>query len=168
MAKLQIFLPDAGQIDHDLVEEKITIGRLPDNMLQLEHASVSSHHAEILFEGETYHLHDLNSTNGTFVNGKQVKDAVLQHGDQVRFGVVETIFYSEEVSGDQELPASAITTVETAKVSDRPENFVSSSPLPRNAQSKDPIAMVLMGFAALSILVFAAAVIVIFGMTSPF
>ena len=92
MAKLQIFLPDGTQTSHDLQDEKITVGRLADNSLQIDDGSVSSRHAEIEMDAGIFHLHDLGSTNGTFVNGEQVTDAVMRHGDEVRFGLVETVF----------------------------------------------------------------------------
>ena len=167
MAKLQIFLPDGTQISHDLQDEKITIGRLADNALQIDDGSVSSRHAEIESESGACHLHDLGSTNGTFVNGEQVTDAVLRHGDEVRFGVVETVFNGEEEAPDQPLPASTSAASEAAKISTRPEQFASSSPIPKNFKSKDPLATGLIAAAVLGILAFVAAAVIIMGMASP-
>jgi len=167
MAKLQIFLPDGTQISHDLQDEKTTVGRLADNALQIDDGSVSSRHAEIESEAGTYHLHDLGSTNGTFVNGEQVTDAVLRHGDEVRFGAVETVFNGKEESPDQPLPASTSAASEAAKISARPEQFASSSPVPKNVKSKDPLATGLVAAAVLGILAFVAATVIIMGMSSP-
>ena len=167
MAKLQIFLPDSTQISHDLQDEKITIGRLADNALQIDDSSVSSRHAEIELEADAFHLHDLGSTNGTFVNGEQVTDAVLRHGDEVRFGVVETVFNGEEAAPDQPLPASTSVASEAAKISARPEQFVNSSPIPKNVKTKDPLGMGLIAAAVLGIVAFVAAVLIIMGMASP-
>lgn len=167
MAKLQIFLPDGTQISHDLQDEKTTVGRLADNALQIDDGSVSSRHAEIESEAGAYHLHDLGSTNGTFVNGEQVTDAVLRHGDEVRFGVVESVFNGEEEAPDQPLPASTSAASEAAKISARPEQFVSSSPIPKNVKSKDPLATGLFAAAVLGALAFVVAAVVIMGMASP-
>lgn len=167
MAKLQIFLPDGSQISHDLQDEKITVGRLADNSLQIDDASVSSRHAEIELEAGSFHLHDLGSTNGTFVNGEQVTDAVMRHGDEVRFGVVEAVFHGEEEAPDQPLPASTSVSSEAAKISARPGQFVNSSPIPKNVKSKDPAGTALIAAAVLGILAFGAAVIIIMGMASP-
>ena len=167
MAKLQIFLPDGTQISNDLQDEKITIGRLADNSLQIDDGSVSSRHAEIEQEGDAFHLHDLGSTNGTFVNGEQVSDAVLRHGDEVRFGMVEAVFHGEEEAPDQPLPESTSAASEVAKISARPEQFVNSSPIPKNVKSKDPLAAGLFAAAVLGILAFAAAAVIILGMASP-
>lgn len=167
MAKLQIFLPDGTRLSHDLQDEKITIGRLADNSLQIDDASVSSRHAEIELEGGAFHLHDLGSTNGSFVNGEQVTDAILHNGDEVRFGIVETVFHGEEESPDQPLPASTSVAAEAAKVSSRPADFVSSSPIPKNPQTKDPLAAALIGASVLGIAAFAATVFIILGMAAP-
>jgi pSer/pThr/pTyr-binding forkhead associated (FHA) protein len=164
MAKLQIFLPDGTQISQDLQDEKITIGRLADNDLLIDDGSVSSRHAEIQFEADAYHLHDLGSTNGTFVNGEQVTDAVLRQGDEVRF---ESVFHGEEEAPDQPLPTSTSVESEAAKVSARPEQFVNSSPIPKNVQTKDALAAVLFAAAVLGILAFAAAAFIIMGMAPP-
>jgi pSer/pThr/pTyr-binding forkhead associated (FHA) protein len=167
MAKLQIFLPDGTQISHDLQDEKTTVGRLADNALQIDDSSVSSRHAEIELEADVFHLHDLGSTNGTFVNGEQVTDAVLRHGDEVRFGVVETVFNGEEEAPDQPLPASTSVASEVAKISARPEQFVNSSPISKNVKSKDLLATGLIAGAVVGILAFVAAAVIIMGMASP-
>ena len=75
---------------HELKVEKTTIGRVEDNAFQIQEASVSSHHCEILLRGQTVVVHDLNSTNGTFVNGQQITgEVILKPGQIVRFGQVE-------------------------------------------------------------------------------
>ena len=167
MAKLQIFLPDGTKMSHDLQDEKLTIGRLADNDVQIDDGSVSSRHAEIEMEAGAFHLHDLGSTNGTFINGEQVTDAVLRHGDEVRFGTVESVYHGEEEAPDQPLPESTTVATEAATISARPEQFVNSSPIPKNVQSKDPAGMALMAAAVLGILAFAAAAVIILGMASP-
>lgn len=164
MAQLQIFLPDGERSVHDLADEKTSVGRLADNNIQFDDASISSHHAEIVLEGDTYHLHDFGSTNGTFVNDEQVMDAVLNHGDQIRFGAVEVVFQDEANVSEEPLPASATFATEAARASTRPAGFVSSSPLPKIQRTKDPVAVALFAAAAVATLVFAAAVALIFQM----
>jgi hypothetical protein len=65
-------------VTHELVDEAITIGRGPDNTIVVSDPSISTHHAQLLLEGDTYRLKDLDSTNGTRVNGKPVTEAVLR------------------------------------------------------------------------------------------
>ena len=160
MPHLQIFLSEDNQTSHDLGEEKVTVGRLADNTLQIEDASVSSHHAEVFLESGKYHLLDLGSTNGTFVNGEAVTAAILNHGDEVRFGRIETVFSSEEEGAEsQPLPdsATAAVTVTVASLSARPENFVSSSPVSRSEKKTDPVAYAVYALAGLALIAAGAA-----------
>lgn len=158
MPQLQIFLSKDNRIDFDLGEERVTIGRLAHNALQIDELSVSSHHADIFLKAGRYHLQDSGSTNGTFVNGEQVADAILRDGDEVRFGTVEGLFLSdEEIGFSQPRPDFLTTSPEVATSSVRPENFVSSSPTPKNVAIKDPFAAALYGLAALALLSFGAA-----------
>jgi len=167
MAKLHLYLPDGTQPVHDLSEETLTIGRLADNGLHIDDASVSSHHAEITFEGGEWHLHDSGSTNGTFINGEKVTDAVLRHGDELRIGAIETVFSSEDGQLEQPLPESSSASAEVARVSSRPEAFKSSSPIPKNVRTKDPLAMALIAVAVLGILAFVGSAVLVFQMVAP-
>ena len=75
---------------HELKVEKTTIGRVDDNTFPIAEASVSSHHCEILLRGSDIILRDLDSTNGTFINGQQLTgEAVLKTGQIIRLGQVE-------------------------------------------------------------------------------
>ena len=90
MAKLVVLNEGLTGKSYELKSEKTTIGRVEDNNFPLEVGSVSSHHCEILLRGEEVVVKDLNSTNGTFVNGQQVtKEAVLKPGQTLRLGQVE-------------------------------------------------------------------------------
>lgn len=66
------------------IGDKISIGRNPANQLVLASQSVSSYHAQIYFEHGRYMLEDLNSTNGTFMNGIRIDRKSLQPGDEIR------------------------------------------------------------------------------------
>jgi pSer/pThr/pTyr-binding forkhead associated (FHA) protein len=124
-------------------------------MIHINDGSVSSHHAEIISDGSIFHLHDLGSTNGTFINGEQITDAVLNPNDEIRFGGVAAVFLVEGIvlTDAQPLPASSAPPVELAHESARPENFVSSSPIPRNVKKKDPLALAAMALGGLGLLV---------------
>lgn len=142
MPKLQIFLAEETPSIHDLTEEKISIGRLPDNSLQISDESVSSHHAELVLEHGAYHLHDLGSTNGTFINGEPVTDAILKDGDQLRIGKVDTL-YSEDVAkgGSQPPPEAKEISAETSAASSRPLTFFNTSPFSKQDRKRDPLAI---------------------------
>jgi hypothetical protein len=68
------------------IERRVRIGRQADNDLVLVDPGVSRHHAEVIKEGRTCTLHDLGSTNGTYVNGGVVTEHVLRDGDRVTLG----------------------------------------------------------------------------------
>ncbi|NBD36705.1 MAG: FHA domain-containing protein, partial [Chloroflexi bacterium] len=72
---------------HELSRPEMRLGRSSDNDIKLDSEKVSRRHALIMLEGDTFYIQDLGSANGTFVNGKQVRDRVaLYNGDEVRLG----------------------------------------------------------------------------------
>jgi pSer/pThr/pTyr-binding forkhead associated (FHA) protein len=165
MPQLQIFLSTDGPINFDVGEEKASIGRFAQNMLQIDEPSVSGHHADIFLKAGQYHLQDAGSTNGTFVNDEQIKDAILRSGDQVRFGSVQGVFINEqEPTLSSRRPDFFVTSFEPATSSGRPDNFVSSSPSPKKATRRDPLAAALYALAALALLSFGAAALLILTM----
>ncbi len=74
---------------HELKADKTTIGRVEDNIFQIAEPSVSSHHCEVVLRGNEVIVIDLNSTNGTFVNGEKVSEGPLKPGQILRLGQVE-------------------------------------------------------------------------------
>jgi len=71
----------------DLMEVfRVAIGRHDSNDLSFNSRNVSNYHAEILNEGDALVLHDLGSTNGSYVNEERVKRRKLRHGDRIRIG----------------------------------------------------------------------------------
>lgn len=92
----------------ELKAERSTVGRLEDNNFQIPAPSVSGHHCELILRGNDVVVKDLDSTNGTFINGEQVTEQVLPVGQTVRFGSVEA-----------RLEASAPTGASGKKVLDK-------------------------------------------------
>ncbi len=74
---------------HELKADKTTIGRVEDNAFQIPEPSVSSHHCEVLLRGNDIVVRDLNSTNGTYVNGQQVTEGPIKPGQILRLGQIE-------------------------------------------------------------------------------
>ena len=90
MARLVILSEGLTGTAHELTVDKTTIGRVDDNTFAIPEGSVSSHHCEILLRGGDIVVRDLNSTNGTFINGHQVAgEAPLKPGQILRLGQVE-------------------------------------------------------------------------------
>jgi pSer/pThr/pTyr-binding forkhead associated (FHA) protein len=73
---------------HSLVGDRITVGRRAENTIQIMDPSISGYHAELLLEGDHYRLHDLGSTNLTFVEGQPVTDFHLHNACKLSFGTV--------------------------------------------------------------------------------
>lgn len=89
MAKLVLLSAGMTGRTHELKADKTTIGRVEDNVFQIAEPSVSSHHCEVLVRGNDILVKDLNSTNGTFVNGEKVTEGPLKPGQILRLGQVE-------------------------------------------------------------------------------
>jgi len=92
MARLILNCEEVGVIMRELGGDIVTIGRDPSNKIVVDHPSISAHHALLLRSGTSYWLKDLNSTNGTWMNGDYVTDVELKDGDTIRFGSVSAIF----------------------------------------------------------------------------
>lgn len=167
MAKLVISWGDEPARTHELIEERITIGRAPENAIYLEHPSVSGRHAELQLVGESYHLKDLDSTNGTRVNGEAITAIPLRAGDQVRFGKVEACFECEVPGQAQPLPELAEIGARPAQASARPEDFANASPFPSRKQERDPARTAILAAASVALLAFLGSMISVFLMRAP-
>lgn len=86
MAKLIFSLGGVVVSEHPLVKERVTIGRLATNDIHLDNLAVSGEHAVVVTIGKDSFIEDLGSTNGTRVNGKEIKRYVLRDGDVIRLG----------------------------------------------------------------------------------
>ncbi len=85
--------------------EKTSVGRVEDNQVVLPDPSISSHHCELTSIGDEIFVKDLNSTNGTFINGDQIKEGTVKPGQTLRLGVVELRIESGKKQMDQARPA---------------------------------------------------------------
>ena len=86
MARLDLKLENVVLREYEISGAPVTIGRLPDNTIQVDNLSVSGHHARIVAEGTSFVLYDEDSTNGTYVNGQKVSRAALVNGDTIHVG----------------------------------------------------------------------------------
>ena len=86
MARLILSLDGQVMAEYNMNKERYTIGRLPDNDIRIDNPAVSGHHSLIINILNDSFLEDLNSTNGTYVNGKLIKKHALQHADVVTVG----------------------------------------------------------------------------------
>ncbi|MFC1862394.1 FHA domain-containing protein [Thermodesulfobacteriota bacterium] len=88
------FLEVIGEVNNliRLAEEEVLIGRVPECDVQLLVENVSRKHAKIFYINEEYHVKDLNSTNGIFLNGIKVEKGILRDQDILEIGGVKIVF----------------------------------------------------------------------------
>jgi pSer/pThr/pTyr-binding forkhead associated (FHA) protein len=93
-ARLVVKQGDAEGRSYPLSGAETLIGRNPGTDITLADEGISREHALILYDdaGAGYTVEDLQSTNGTRVNGKRVRSVVLQHGDELRMGRTVFVF----------------------------------------------------------------------------
>ena len=101
MARLILSLDGQVLAEYNMSKERYTIGRLPDNDVRIDNPAVSGHHSLIINILNDSFLEDLNSTNGTYVNGKLIKKHALQHGDVITIGHHQLRF-SDQQTNDTE------------------------------------------------------------------
>lgn len=80
-----------------LTKDRTSLGRRPYNDIVIDNLAVSGEHAVLQMSGDEVYLEDLNSTNGTYVNGKAVKKQLLQNSDTVEIGKYKIKYVNEAV-----------------------------------------------------------------------
>jgi pSer/pThr/pTyr-binding forkhead associated (FHA) protein len=78
-----------------LTKDRTSLGRRPYNDIVIDNLAVSGEHAVLQMSGTEVHVEDLNSTNGTYVNGKAVKKQLLQNSDTVEIGKYKIKYVNE-------------------------------------------------------------------------
>lgn len=106
--KLILSLNNSVLGDYSLGKERIVLGRRPDNDIQVDNLAVSGKHAAIITILNDSFLEDLDSTNGTFVNGKLVKKHALKNGDIITIGKHELKYVNDEASDSDDFEKTMI------------------------------------------------------------
>lgn len=118
----RVDLPDSGEI---------VLGRLASSNVELDHPSVSGHHCTLSKDGARYRIKDLDSTNGTRVNGAVVAESAVHRGDVISLGDLQVVLLGDDVA---EPPRSVVIPEHiVAKVA--PPSAV--APTPARALSPD-------------------------------
>lgn len=185
MPKLLVTLPDSDEVAHDLLDPVVTLGRLDENALHIDDPSVSSRHAQLTVqESGNYLLRDLNSTNGTRVNGERITEVTLRPGDRVRFGKIEAVYESDIPSADgadvgageassasggetAPTPEAAAPVAAVAERSSRPADFANAAPFKKTEKTRDPVGRAMLAFAAVAFVLFLVALFFIFQLQPP-
>lgn len=97
MARLVLSLDGQTLAEYNMTKERYTVGRLPDNDIRIDNAAVSGHHSLVINILNDSFLEDLNSTNGTYVNGKLIKKHALQNDDVITVGHHQLRFIEDQV-----------------------------------------------------------------------
>lgn len=146
MARLILSLDGQVMAEYNMNKERYTVGRLPDNDIRIDNPAVSGHHSLVINILNDSFLEDLNSTNGTYVNGKLIKKHALQHGDVVTVGHHQLRFIDTQSSDTEPdefektmviTPGSAVAAIaakKAATVSPPPP------PAPKAAATPTPVA----------------------------
>ncbi len=95
MARLVLKYKDSILKEVPIFKDEISIGRRSENDIPIDNLAVSGSHAKLLRVGERFSLEDLDSLNGTFVNGKKVSKVLLNNGDIVTVGKHTLIFLAD-------------------------------------------------------------------------
>jgi pSer/pThr/pTyr-binding forkhead associated (FHA) protein len=108
MARLILSLDTTVLAEYNMNKERYTIGRLPDNDIRIDNPAVSGHHSLIINILNDSFLEDLNSTNGTYVNGKLIKKHALQHGDVITAGHHQLRFVEDDEAQQDEFEKTMV------------------------------------------------------------
>ncbi|HXE76470.1 MAG TPA: FHA domain-containing protein [Candidatus Xenobia bacterium] len=109
MAKLILKYEDRVLKEVPVATGIVKIGRTPDNTVVIDNPAVSSHHARIFRDADNFILEDLQSTNGTLVNGQLVSRHTLKNGDAIGIGKHTLVFQradKEEVAAAESGPSA--------------------------------------------------------------
>jgi pSer/pThr/pTyr-binding forkhead associated (FHA) protein len=143
MAKLILTFHGSPVSETDLTKEYTTVGRKSDNDVQIDNLAVSGHHARIIRILNDYFLEDLDSTNGTTVNGTPVRKHALQHGDRIDVGKHQLQFVNEEQdesSDDLEKTVVMNFSAMNSVLNKAPEPAAEPVPPPAAAPAPQPVA----------------------------
>jgi predicted component of type VI protein secretion system len=125
MGKLVLKLPDGRTRDIPLDRERIVIGRRADNDVCLPFPAVSAEHAAVVTILDDSFLEDLNSTNGTLVNGRPIAKHFLRDGDEIDVGRQVLVYVAGEFAV---APGGAVGALATAEAKAKPGRPASAVP----------------------------------------
>ena len=130
MPKMIVSIDEVVIKEVQLTKDRTTLGRRPYNDIVIDNLAVSGEHAVLLMIGGEVFLEDLNSTNGTYINGKAVKKQQLQNGDGIEVGKYKIKFVGDGVADNFD---------KTMVVRARPAAVAQSAPVAAAPASGDSI-----------------------------
>lgn len=106
-------MPD-GKVSEFALGQKTTLGRHPANTIRIADREVSKEHASIERVGNSFLLRDLGSSNGTFVNGRRVRELRLREGDEISLGNSRLTFHGGDAAAGMTPGVTVIATTQSA------------------------------------------------------
>ena len=145
MARLYLKFEQAVLKEFATLEGVVTIGRLPDNLIQVDNLAVSGHHARIYWDQDHFEIEDNNSLNGTFLNNRRISKSALKDGDEVLIGKHTVLFRDlgeeEGISSAVEPAMPPVPTLDSTVVLDtRRVKEMLAAPPPSAASGAEPAA----------------------------
>jgi pSer/pThr/pTyr-binding forkhead associated (FHA) protein len=96
MGKLVVSLDNVVLKEVVIQKDRTTLGRRPYNDIVIDNLAVSGEHSVLLAVGDDVFIEDLNSTNGTYINGKPIKKQLLTHNDTIEIGKYRLKYLTNE------------------------------------------------------------------------
>ncbi|MGQ0428800.1 MAG: FHA domain-containing protein [Gammaproteobacteria bacterium] len=140
MARLILSLDGSVLAEYNMTKERYTIGRLPDNDVRIDNPAVSGHHGLIINILNDSFLEDLNSTNGTYVNGKLIKKHALTHGDVITIGHHHLRFVDSQVESAEQDEFERTLVIQPGQVSEARLRAATEQVAPPSAPPPQPAA----------------------------
>src|SRR5687767_1469617 len=140
MARLVLSLDNQVLAEYNMNKERYTIGRLPDNDIRIDNSAVSGHHSLIINILNDSFLEDLNSTNGTYVNGKLIKKHALTHGDVITIGHHHLRFVDSQVESSEQDEFERTLVIQPGQVNEARLRAATDSVAPSHAATASPSA----------------------------
>ena len=107
MGKLVVSLDNVVIKEFQITKERTTLGRRPYNDIVIDNLAVSGEHAVLTAAQSDVFIEDLNSTNGTYINGKAVKKQLLSNNDVVEVGKYRIKFLAEDAEDYEKRPTAS-------------------------------------------------------------
>ncbi len=142
MAKLILSMDGLVLKEIALTKERLTIGRKPQNDIQIDNLAISGEHAAVVTILNDSFLEDLNSTNGTLVNGQPIKKHFLRNNDIVELGKYKLKYMVDTAQPNIPLDQEASVGTRSSAEAMRPENLQLQGEGTRNNPAAKPAAPV--------------------------
>lgn len=135
MFRLTISCEDTNIGEEILKHHTVTLGRKPDNDIRIDDSTVSNYHAQIIDDEKTASVEDLNSTNGTYVNGSRISKHTLSPGDVIVIGK-HTLVY------DREMPKEVIESDPTLQLNRKDIELLLASAVGKGSSEKSKMSAI--------------------------